>query len=325
MVAATALSRMKSHAWPVSMFPVTEDVAGLRIYLVNAYFIGTPDGDDRSWVLVDTGLRRSAGSIIRAAEKRFGRDTHPVAIVLTHGHFDHVGTAAELADHWDVPIYAHEKELPFLTGQQDYPPPDPTVGGGMMAYMASAYPHAGVDLGERVRALPADGHVPLLPGWRWVHTPGHAPGHVSLYRDHDRVLVAGDAFTTTNQQSSLAVLTQYPKVYGPPTYYTPDWAMARESVERCAHLMPAVAATGHGLPMYGERLERGLEALARDFDEVAVPRQGRYVHAYDSRRPERKSPLRLVAKENRSALIGLGIAAGVGAAWWAISRRRRWH
>ena len=291
MVAETTISRLKAYAQPVSLFPVTDDIAGLRIFMVNAYFVGDPNAEDHAWVLVDTGLPYSTRRILTAAHKRFGEDKPPLAIVLTHGHFDHVGAVKELAEYWDVPVYAHPLEMPYLTGQEDYPPPDPTVGGGMMAYMASLYPSKGIDLGDRVKPLPEDGLVPFLEHWRWIHTPGHTKGHISLFRDHDRVVIAGDAFITTNQQSSLSVLTQYPVIHGPPTYYTSDWAMAKESVEKLAHLVPLVAATGHGMPMRGESLEQDLCKLAENFDQMAVPRQGHYVHEYDSKRPEMRSPL----------------------------------
>jgi hypothetical protein len=39
-----------------------------------------------------------------------------------------------------------------------------------------------------------------MPGWRWMHTPGHTEGHVCLFRNSDRTLIAGDAFTTTKQE-----------------------------------------------------------------------------------------------------------------------------
>lgn len=319
---APILSRLKAHAQPISLIPVADDIAGLRILMVNVYFVGDPNAEDRSWVLVDTGLPRSTGQILRAAEQRFGRETHPVAIVLTHGHFDHVGAVKELAEHWDVPVYAHELELPHLTGQVDYPPPDPTVGGGMMSYMSSMYPHTAIDLGGRVQALPPDGRIPLLPHWRWIHTPGHTRGHVSLFRDQDRALIAGDAFITTNQESAMSVLTQYPVIHGPPKYYTSDWAAAKESVQVLAHLQPAIAATGHGVPMQGEQLERSLLNLAEHFDEIAVPRQGRYVHEYDAKRPEGKSVLATAGTEMAPfLLIAGGLAAGIAAGLASRSRR----
>ena len=249
------------------------DLVRVRNLFVNLYLSGTKDG----WVLVDAGLQGSAGAIVEAAEERFGAGTSPRAIILTHGHFDHVGAFPELFETWDVPVYAHPRELPHLTGQADYPPPDPTVGKGAMALLSFAYPAKAIDLGQRVRALPEDGGVPEMPGWRWIHTPGHTAGHVCLFREDDRCLIAGDAFVTVEQESLYAVLRQEQEVHGPPAYFTPDWAAAKRSVEALAALRPAIAATGHGTPMAGEALTRGLAALVANFDAIAVPDHGRYV------------------------------------------------
>ena len=91
-------------------------------------------------------------------------------------------------------------------------------------------------------------------------------------------LIAGDAFITTNQASACAVLRQKPGMHGPPQYFTPDWRAARSSVERLARLQPALAVTGHGPSMEGgSQLREALHALAREFDSVAVPEQGRYL------------------------------------------------
>jgi len=276
---------MVSHPSPleVMMEPegdllrITPDIACLRMVMVNAYFVGSRE-DRWSWVLVDTGIGgNAAGWIKDAAESYFGPRARPECIILTHGHFDHVGGVVELARKWNLLVYAHELELPYLKGASDYPPPDPTVGGGLMARIAGFYPYNPVDLGNRVRPLPADGSVPGLEGWQWVHTPGHTPGHISLFRQLDGVLIAGDAFVTTNQQSALSVFSGRQKVCGPPTYYTQDWTAARSSVRKLAALRPSIAATGHGIPMHGERLDRELQDLARDFDRKAVPRHGRYV------------------------------------------------
>ena len=79
------------------------DVSMLRMLFANAYLIGTSE----QWVLADTGTPFSAGAILRAAVKLFGRESRPEGIILTHGHFDHAGSALELAEYWDVPIYAH--------------------------------------------------------------------------------------------------------------------------------------------------------------------------------------------------------------------------
>jgi len=256
-----------------SVDQVTSDITRIRYLFVNAYLVGTPD----EWVLIDAALQGSADEIVEAAEERFGAGAVPRAIILTHGHFDHVGAFPELFDRWDVPLYAHTEETPFLTGKQDYPEPDPTVGKGAMALLSFAYPNKANDYGERVRPLPEDGSVPGMPGWRWIHTPGHTEGQVALFRDEDRVLIAGDAFVTTQQESLYEVIQQKEGVHGPPAYFTPDWKSAKSSVERLAALNPAIAATGHGTPMSGKALTKGLEELIRNFDEIAVPDHGKYV------------------------------------------------
>jgi glyoxylase-like metal-dependent hydrolase (beta-lactamase superfamily II) len=257
-------------------YPVLDDLAYLRTQVVNVVFVGRPGGGDRSWVLVDAGMPGNAHRIMKAAENRFGPGVRPSAIVMTHGHFDHVGSLGPLADAWDVPIYAHRFEMPYLTGRSAYPPPDTTVGG-LFSAMSWLFPPGPFDLRPRVHPLPPDGSVPGLPGWRWVATPGHSPGHISLFRDSDRALIAGDAFITTCQESILSVLTQRPEIHGPPMCFTPDWASSARSVLDLAALRPDLAITGHGVPLRGQTLRTSLDLLARDFDRIAVPPHGRYV------------------------------------------------
>ncbi len=91
------------------------------------------------------------------------------------------------------------------------------------------------------------------------------------------VLIAGDAFTTTWQESFTAVLTQRLEFHGPPAYYTSDWEAARASVQRLAALEPAVVACGHGLPVSGAKASGGLKDLADFFMTNEVPACGPYV------------------------------------------------
>ena len=269
---------------------IAPDIAYKRLAMVNVVFVGERGAGDRNWVLVDAGLPGTKSMIERAAAERFGDGARPAAVVLTHGHFDHVGVLESLADAWDVPVYAHELERPYLDGSASYPPPDPTVGGGIMPVLSPLFPRSPVNVGGRLTMLPADGTIPVMPGWRWVHTPGHAPGHVSFWRDADRAVIAGDAFITTNQESAYAVATQSPELHGPPMYFTIDWGAARRSVEQLAALGPNLAVTGHGRAMRGPEMTAALRQLAAGFDNVAVPKGGRYVA--DPARPDDGSAYR---------------------------------
>jgi len=194
--------------------PVVADVHPHRIAFVNVFFVGTA----ARWVPVDAGLRFSSGAIRSAAARQFG--TRPEAIVLTHGHFDPVGALRRLVALWDVPVYVHELELPYVTGRRSYPPPDPSVGGGMMSILSPLYPRAPIDVRRSVEMLPDDGSVPGLPGWTWLHTSGHTDGHIALFRKRDRTLISGDAVVTTRQESLVGAMTQYRVVWRPPAYYT---------------------------------------------------------------------------------------------------------
>ncbi|WP_448961621.1 MBL fold metallo-hydrolase [Larkinella arboricola] len=258
-------------------YDIAEDVRGIKNIFVNIFFIGEAQPGGK-WVLVDAGTPSGADSIRQKARELFGENNPPQAIVLTHGHFDHAGSLESLLKEWgDVPIYAHPLELPYLQGKSHYPPPDPGVGGGAMAYMSWMFPTSPYNFGDRVRAISENDTIPELPDWRVIHTPGHAPGHISLFRESDRALIAGDAFTNTNQNSAVAVMTQKEELHGPPAYFTFDWEASKRSIQKLAALNPTAAGTGHGKAIHGIQLPQLLEDLIHNFEKREVPKGGRYV------------------------------------------------
>lgn len=251
------------------MKEIAPGVADLPITIANVYFVGEPG---EKWALVDAGTPHSASKIVNAAEDRYGYGAKPEAILLTHGHFDHCGSARELAERWDVPIYIHPLDLPYVTGRSAYPPPDPTVGGAM-AFASRFFPPMALNLGDAVQTLPDNGEVPGLPDWTWLHTPGHSPGHVSYWRDSDFTLLAGDAFTTINTDSLLDFAMRKQRICRPPAPITCDWQAAKRSVQMLAKQEPYVAGCGHGVPMQGRRVMEQLRNLA---DNFPAPVHGRY-------------------------------------------------
>ena len=288
---------------------IAPDVGWQPISFVNAYFVGHSGGP---WVLVDSGLPGWAEQIFEAGEARFGAGSRPEAIYLTHGHFDHAGSALELAEHWEVPIFAHRLELPYLTGRSDYPPPDPTIGGAF-AFLSRFMPYRRRDLRGRIQELPS-GEMPGLPDWEWIATPGHSPGHVSLFRSSDRVLLAGDAFATMNMDSWMGVIGGKKELARAGAPFNTDWNATRESVNRLADLRPNVAGCGHGIPMRDSGLPERLERFAERF---RAPRHGRYAAAPAVADEAGivtlpPAPFDPVPLATAAALLATGIALGSG-------------
>jgi hydroxyacylglutathione hydrolase len=208
---------------------------------INAYLIGD--------VLVDTGVRQSAGKI---AEMLKGRTI--AAIALTHAHGDHAGSMKRLASQWGVPVWcgaadseAAETGRPVLSRLVDKP------GLSTLANATSGFEAASI-----ARAL-TEGDA-LAAGFTVLDTPGHSPGHVSFWRETDRTLICGDVFF------NMHLMTTVPGLRQPPRLFTPDPARNRESERRLATLEPQVAGFGHGpvLSSAAPRMHEFIAALPPD-------------------------------------------------------------
>lgn len=302
-------------------FSVASDVWGLRDIMVNMYMIFSPS--EQKWFLIDTGLKWSAPRIRKMADDLFWPDTRPAAIILTHGHFDHVGSVAALADEWKVPVYSHIMEVPYLTDLSAYPPTDPHAGGGLISAISWMFPNKAINIAEHIHPLPEDGSIPGLPEWKYIYTPGHSPGHISLFRERDGVLLAGDAVSTTQPESILFTLLQRKLVTGPPRYFTCNWQQAGESVKKLAGLEPEVMAAGHGRPMYGEPMRASLHQLADHFNQKAVPHHGRYSKDPAEADEGGITYIPPVKKRVPTAYIVAGAAALAVLGWIAFRRNKK--
>ncbi len=314
------VSATEERSFDKSVFLVAPGVYRLKDIFVNIFIIQNREATH--WVLVDTGLKSSASKIKTMAAGLFGSTGKPAAIIMTHGHFDHRGSLQQLAEEWNVPVYCHHMEAPYLTGRASYPPADPTVGGGMMTYLSFSYPKAPINVEQYLSELPEDGSIPELQDWRWVHTPGHTPGHISLFREKDGVLVAGDAIVTTKQESAYSVMTQSKILSGPPKYFTPDWGAAARSAKELAELEPNVIATGHGHSMYGDTARTALHKLAKDFWLLGMPVKGRYVKEpalFNDEGPTYIPP----ARNNYIAVRVIAAVVIIGLGLYFMSKRKK--
>ena len=249
------------------MYEIAAEVAVVPMLIANAYLAGSA----KSWVLVDSGIPGSERAIRRAMVKRFGASARPQAIVLTHGHFDHAGSAAVLADEWGVKVHVHPLEFPFLTGRSHYPPLDSTPPG-FFCRLSRFFPSSTVSLGDRLAALDLTRPPAGMEGWECHYTPGHTMGHVAFFRREGGVLLAGDAVTTMNLDSFVDTVFKRREICRPPVPATMDWERARRSVELLAGLRPRVVAAGHGAP-----IQNGADGLQRLAERFPLPVRGRYV------------------------------------------------
>lgn len=304
------------------MEQVAAGITQLRIQrFVNLYFVEA--GEPGEWVLIDTGLPGSEDTIKKAAAKLFGAESKPKAIFLTHGHMDHAGSALALAEYWQVPIHAHELEMPFLTGRAVYPPADPTVGGSL-AFVSRFFPPQSFQFDGHVQALEPDLHEPpFMPGWQCIHVPGHAPGQVAFFRHQDATLLGGDAFATTDHDSVPAILLGLPRISRAGTPITFDWQASWQSVAKLAHLRPNAIGCGHGPVMCGPHVAEQLLEFSTHFP---IPKHGRYVNhpaRTDENGVEYLPPAPPDTLPAQLALVG-GVAALVAAGvWWWSSHHRR--
>jgi glyoxylase-like metal-dependent hydrolase (beta-lactamase superfamily II) len=205
--------------------------------------------DDDGVLLVDTGLPRSKGLLLEAME-RIGRPVADIrGVVLTHGHFDHVGTAEHLRSRYGIPVYCHpddariaahpysyERErTPFLYPLR-YPRAVPglarmTVAGALMVKgVADTLPLTP----EAAAALPG---APLL-----VPTPGHTKGHCGLHFPDRDAVISGDALVT------LDPYTGHPGPQVVARAATADTATALRSLEALRATAARTVLPGHGFP-----------------------------------------------------------------------------
>jgi glyoxylase-like metal-dependent hydrolase (beta-lactamase superfamily II) len=224
-----------------------------------------------SWVLIDAGWENDLARIERAAATLCGAGKRPVAILLTHCHPDHAGSALELAKRWGCEVYMHPSELPIATGDfaamvEQAGPLDRFLILPIMRALGRRRREAAIaksSLRGVATGLDPDRAPPALPDWRTIPTPGHTPGHVSYFRPEDRVLISGDSLVTLELNSPLGFVLRRQGFSAPPWYTTWDRRVAEHSISVLAALGPGVVAGGHGWPVAGPDVDARLRAFAR--------------------------------------------------------------
>jgi glyoxylase-like metal-dependent hydrolase (beta-lactamase superfamily II) len=206
-------------------------LAGFPRHLVNVYLAGG--------VLFDAGTRWARRRILQQLR---GQDVRLLA--LTHCHPDHQGAARVVCRTLGVPLACHEADAPAVEGRVPMVPRNSLLRLGVRLMAGPPCP-----VGRTLR----DGDE--VDDFRVVHAPGHTPGHSLYFRQRDRVVIAGDVL------ANIHFLTLRPGLIEPPSYFSADRALNRQSVRLLMDLRPRVVCFGHGPPLCEpELLERFVAA-----------------------------------------------------------------
>ncbi|HKP76722.1 MAG TPA: MBL fold metallo-hydrolase [Longimicrobiaceae bacterium] len=174
-----------------------------------------PPGEVAAWViegdeghtLVDTGIDTPpARDALREAAEHVGVTPESLAfVVLTHAHPDHYGLAEPVRRWSGARVAIHEEEEKLARRFVDRWPEDRLLAGeafarlGVPERVIPAFLRASDLIHSFYRAFHPDlllagarGPLPGGGGWEWIHTPGHSPGHVTVYHPARRILITGD-------------------------------------------------------------------------------------------------------------------------------------
>lgn len=189
---------------------------------INVYLVGD--------VLIDAGTRQAERRIFKQIA---GRTIN--AHALTHVHPDHQGCSHVVCKRLGIPLWCGENDVTAMEK------PGAVIGKNVPRWMQRAQARFWVGPPHPVARPLREGDE--VAGFAVLDTPGHSAGHISLWRESDRVLILGDVLNNMN------VHTGIPGLHEPPAMFTPDVPSNRASIRRLAALRPSLVCFGHGAPL----------------------------------------------------------------------------
>jgi glyoxylase-like metal-dependent hydrolase (beta-lactamase superfamily II) len=217
----------------VALEQVTDDVFRIVLGRTNAYLVLDRPAD--SAVLVDTGLPVHGGRILEALT-RLGLEPGQLrAILLTHRHLDHCGSAAALRRQSGAPVVVHEADAPGVQGEERLSPLRGALNWTLGPLVTL--------LDRRILRFEPCEVLPAREGWsdhgfRLVHLPGHTPGSSGFVHERSGVVFCGDAAVHPRGQLGQ-----------PSRLFSLDPQRARRSQLVLAELDAPVYCFGHGTPL----------------------------------------------------------------------------
>ena len=210
---------------------ILENVFVVPGVIANTYILVDEDG----LTLIDAGLPRSEKKILKYITS-LGKSAGDVKrIILTHSDLDHVGGLAALQKATGARTYASQSEADAIAIGKPSRQITSTGFSLRRIFFALVDPFFKASP-FRVDEILAEGqNLPVLGGLRVVETPGHTPGHISLFAPTLGVLFCGDSMVADESG-----------IYGSRPMVTWDEARAKESARKQAELGASIVCSGHG-------------------------------------------------------------------------------
>ena len=205
------------------------------------------DDDPAGPIAFDAAIKGTGAAVLRAAGEPLSR------VILSHAHADHRGGANEL----QAPVFCHPDDVADAEG-------DAGASYTRWELVRNEQVRAALPMlvttqwdGGPVRIAGTVDEGDEVAGFQVVHLPGHSPGQIALFRESDRLMIAGDTVYTIDLETGGQPASA--RVPHPATNW--DTTRAREAVRRLIDFRPSAVYTGHAGPLTGD-VEAQLEAAS---------------------------------------------------------------
>ena len=199
----------------------------LRGRVVNCYL----SVNDDDIMLIDTGLPGNSSKIINYVEKTLKRNLKDIKIiVITHKHFDHVGSLSKMKEITNAQVAIHAADADYIRGKEKH------IGGTFMNAIIKLYQTI-------YRTKPVEPEILLKDGdtigeYQVIHTPGHSAGSICLYNPENKAMFVGDSLQYKNG-----------KLQSPGERLIPEPEKYEESLKKLLNYDIEVILTGHTAPV----------------------------------------------------------------------------
>jgi glyoxylase-like metal-dependent hydrolase (beta-lactamase superfamily II) len=179
-------------------------------------------------ILIDSGIKSSSRKILNSI-KNIKINKH----VLTHAHADHQGSSNIICNTLNIPLWTSPLEKN-----------NAETGNVTLEYPNKKHPLARLQQrfwagkGHKVTRLLKEGDC--VGSFTVIDSPGHSNGHISFFRERDKVLIVGDTLLNMNLITTIVGLNQ------PPNLFTTNKNKNLESIKKIYNLKPRVLCFGHG-------------------------------------------------------------------------------